>query len=196
MTIVYVRYIKILTLLRGFRVKIAIFFTTPLSLNSQKRLEHKEKETKYRKNEQKPRSHVRIDILKYIERGLMSKVENGVLKRYLKYLPSDKFKIRRIFLVQKCRMLSEKISRRAFSKNSVQKKEKSWCFFNGVEVAEGYHGTMCRWQTNEQVFTRVKKINSHPMVFSSNPATSTWKRTGIWNEVHDRLPGRYGCTHA
>ena len=31
----------------------------------------------------------------------MSKVENGVLKRYLKYLPSDEFKTRRIFLVEK-----------------------------------------------------------------------------------------------
>lgn len=80
-------------------------------------------------------------------------------------------------------MLSEKTSRRAFLKNSVQKKEQSWCFFNsvdsrpnrkkgffdsifiirrGVEVAEGYYGTMCRWQTNEQVFTRVKKINLAP----------------------------------
>ena len=108
-------------------------------------------------------------------------------------------------------MLSEKISRRAFSKNSVQKKGKSWCFFfnsvdsrsnrenglfdsifiipRGVEVAEGYHGTMCRWQTNEQVFTRVKN-QSHPMVFSFNPATSTWKGTGICNEVHNRLPGQ------
>lgn len=24
-------------------------------------------------------------------------------------------------------------------------------------VTEGYHGTMCMWQTNEQVFTRVRK---------------------------------------
>ena len=31
----------------------------------------------------------------------MSKVENGVLKRYLKYLQSDEFKTRRIFLVEK-----------------------------------------------------------------------------------------------
>ena len=31
----------------------------------------------------------------------MSKVENGVIKRYLKYLQSDEFKTRRIFLVEK-----------------------------------------------------------------------------------------------
>ena len=50
---------QILTLLRGFRDKIANFFTTPLSHNSQKRLEHKENQTKYRKMTRKPRSHVR-----------------------------------------------------------------------------------------------------------------------------------------
>ena len=38
------------------------FFTTPLSRNSQKRLKHKENQTKYRKMTRKPRSHVRILI--------------------------------------------------------------------------------------------------------------------------------------
>ena len=36
------------------------FFTTPSSRYSQKRLEHKENQTKYRKMTRKPRSHVRI----------------------------------------------------------------------------------------------------------------------------------------
>ena len=35
---------------------------TPLSHNSQKRLEHRENQTKYRKMTRKPRSHVRILI--------------------------------------------------------------------------------------------------------------------------------------
>ena len=35
------------------------FFTTPLSRNSQKRFEHKEDQTKYRKMIRKPRRHVR-----------------------------------------------------------------------------------------------------------------------------------------
>ena len=38
------------------------FFTTPLSHNSQKRLEHKENQTEYRKTTRKSRSHVRILI--------------------------------------------------------------------------------------------------------------------------------------
>ena len=36
------------------------FYRSPLSDNSQKRLEHKEKQTKYRKMTRKPRIHVRI----------------------------------------------------------------------------------------------------------------------------------------
>ena len=47
---------------RGFRVKIANFLTTPLSRNSQKRLEHKENQTKYRKMTRKSRSSSRILI--------------------------------------------------------------------------------------------------------------------------------------
>ena len=46
----------------GFRVKIANFLTTPLSRNSQKRLEHKENQTKYRKMTRKSRSSSRILI--------------------------------------------------------------------------------------------------------------------------------------
>ena len=38
------------------------YFKTPLSRNSQKRSEHKENQTKYRKMTWKPRSHVRILI--------------------------------------------------------------------------------------------------------------------------------------
>ena len=39
------------------------FFMTPLSCNSQKRLDHKENKTKYRKKmTRKPRSHVRISL--------------------------------------------------------------------------------------------------------------------------------------
>ena len=45
----HVRYINIQAWLRGFRVKIAIFFKFLLSLNSQKRLEHKVNNTKYRR---------------------------------------------------------------------------------------------------------------------------------------------------
>ena len=45
--------------LKGQNCKI---FTTPLSCNSQKRLEHKENPTKYRKMARKPRRHVRILI--------------------------------------------------------------------------------------------------------------------------------------
>ena len=112
------------------------------------------------------------------------------------------------FWSKKCRMLSEKISRRAFSKNSVQKKEQSCCFFNSMDsrpnqnsgffdsifiirrgVTEGYHGTMCRWQTNEQVFTRVKKINPAPLYSRQTLLPPDWTRTGIWNEIYDRLPG-------
>ena len=61
--IAHIRYIKILTWLRGFRAKIVNFSrSTLLSRNSQKRLEHKENQTKYRKMTRKPRSHVRILI--------------------------------------------------------------------------------------------------------------------------------------
>ena len=42
---------------------------TPSSRNSQKRLEHKENQTKYRNMTIKPRSHVRV---LYIERGLLT----------------------------------------------------------------------------------------------------------------------------
>ena len=48
--------------LRGLRVKTAVFFTIPLSRNSQERFEHKEHQTKYRKMTRKPRSHVRFLI--------------------------------------------------------------------------------------------------------------------------------------
>ena len=46
LSIAHVRYIKILTWLWGFRVKNCKFFKTPLSRNSQKRLEHKVNQTK------------------------------------------------------------------------------------------------------------------------------------------------------
>ena len=72
-TTAHVRYIKILTWLRGFRVKITNFSRHPLSRNSQKRLEHKENQTKYRKMTRKPRSHVRI-LKQYIEGGLLTVV--------------------------------------------------------------------------------------------------------------------------
>ena len=44
----HVRYINILTWVRGSRVKIVIFLKFLLSLNSQKSLEYKENNTKYR----------------------------------------------------------------------------------------------------------------------------------------------------
>ena len=56
-------------------------------------------------------------------------------------------------------------------------------------VTERYHGTMCRWQTNEQVFTRVKKINPAPLYSRQTLLPPDWTRTGIWNEIYDRLPG-------
>ena len=78
--IAHVQYIKILTWAWGLLViflysfwfslcsslsgnsetKNCKFSTTQLSSNSQKRLEHKKKQTKYRKMTRKPRSHVRI----------------------------------------------------------------------------------------------------------------------------------------
>ena len=58
----HVRYINILTWLRGFWVKNCKFLKFLLSLNSQKRLEYKENNTKYRSLTRKPRSHVRILI--------------------------------------------------------------------------------------------------------------------------------------
>ena len=61
-TIGHVRYINILTWLRGLRVKIVNFLKFLLSLNSQKRLGYKENNTKYRSLTRKPRSHVRILI--------------------------------------------------------------------------------------------------------------------------------------
>ena len=117
LTIAHVRYIKILTLLPGFRVKIAIFSRLHCLAIP------KEKETKQRKMTRKPRSHVRILI--YRTHGLMSKVENGVLKRYLKYLPSDKFKTRRIFLVEKVQNASrENIPKSIFEKFRPEEREK------------------------------------------------------------------------
>ena len=71
-TTAHVRYIKILTWLRGLRVKITIF-SHPLSRNSQKRLEHKGNKTKCRKMTRKPRSHVSI-LKQYIEGGLLTVV--------------------------------------------------------------------------------------------------------------------------
>ena len=73
--IAHVWYIKILTWLRGFRVKIANFFTTPLSCNSQKRLEDKENQTQ--KKHTKPNKEKWSESLGvmlefwYIERGLL-----------------------------------------------------------------------------------------------------------------------------
>ena len=157
----------------------------------------------------KTRSQV---IILIIEHGFMSKVENGVLKRYLKYLPSDKFKTLRIFLVDKVQnAFRENIPKSIFEKFRPEEREKLVFFsivwtvgltermdflipylLSGVVWCGG--GRRVSWddvqvEMNEQVFTRVKN-QSHPMVFSSNPATSTWKGTGIWNEVHDRLPGQ------
>ena len=51
-SITHVRTEKNLIRLRGFRDKIAVFFTTPLSCNSQKRLEHRENH-QILKNDQK-----------------------------------------------------------------------------------------------------------------------------------------------
>ena len=49
------------------------FFTTPLSRNSQKRLEHKENQIKYRKMTRKPRSRVRFcNISNVGKSGLLS----------------------------------------------------------------------------------------------------------------------------
>ena len=56
----HVRPIKILRWLRGFRVKIAHFLRLPH--NSQKRLEYKANQTKYRKMTRTPRSRVGILI--------------------------------------------------------------------------------------------------------------------------------------
>ena len=67
----HIRYIEIPTWLCGFRVKIAIFFKTPVSCNSQKRFEHKGNQTKYRKMTRKPRSHVIILI--YLMCGFQSR---------------------------------------------------------------------------------------------------------------------------
>ena len=55
--IAHVQHIKILSWLRGFRVKIIKFFKTP-----QRRLYRKEKHIKYWKMTRKPRSHVGILI--------------------------------------------------------------------------------------------------------------------------------------
>ena len=54
--------IKILTWLWGFRVTIGLFSPLLLSRNSQKRLEHKENQTKYVELSRKPRGHVKILI--------------------------------------------------------------------------------------------------------------------------------------
>ena len=70
-TTAHVRYIKILTWLRGFRVKITNFSRHPLSRNSQKRLERKENKTNCRKVTRKPGSHV-IILKQYIEGGLLT----------------------------------------------------------------------------------------------------------------------------
>ena len=64
----HVRYIKILTLftylawLPGLGSKLQIFHYSILSTNSQKRIKHKENQTKYIKMTRKPRSHDRILI--------------------------------------------------------------------------------------------------------------------------------------
>ena len=60
-TIAHVRYIKIL-ILRCFIRLNCKFFTTPLSRNSRKRLEHKPNQTKYRNMTRKPRSRIKILI--------------------------------------------------------------------------------------------------------------------------------------
>ena len=70
LTLGYVRYIKILTLPRGIRVKIAFFFTTPSSRNSQKRSTNE-----ILKMTRKSRSHVRILIYRtwaYVQSGKWS----------------------------------------------------------------------------------------------------------------------------
>ena len=95
-----------------------------------------------------------------------------------------------------------------FRKIPSRRKSKAAVFFNSMDsrpnqksgffdsifiirrgVTEGYHGTMCRWQTNEQVFTRVKKINPAPLYSRQTLLPPDWTRTGIWNEIYDRLPG-------
>ena len=64
----HVRYIKILTLftyltwLPGLGSKLQIFHYSIMSTNSQKRIKHKENQTKYVKMTRKPRIHVRILI--------------------------------------------------------------------------------------------------------------------------------------
>ena len=61
----HLRYIKILTCLRGIRVKIRNFHDSIFAQFPEKRLDHKEKETKYRKMTRKAQSHVRILKCKY-----------------------------------------------------------------------------------------------------------------------------------
>ena len=68
LTIGYVRYVKILTLPRGIRVKIAFFFTTPSS-------RFPEETNQILKMTRKPRSHVRILIYRtwaYVQSGKWS----------------------------------------------------------------------------------------------------------------------------
>ena len=61
----HLRYIKILTCLRGIRVKIRNFHDSIVAQFPEKILEHKENQTKYRKMTRKPQSHVRILKRKY-----------------------------------------------------------------------------------------------------------------------------------
>ena len=61
--IAHVRYFKILTWLRGFRVKVANFHDSIISqFPEETRAQRKPNLTKYRKMTRKPRSHVRILI--------------------------------------------------------------------------------------------------------------------------------------
>ena len=60
-TIVHVRYSK------GFRDKIARFFTAPLSRKTQRRLEHKDNQTSFINMTRKPQSHVNISNVSYID---------------------------------------------------------------------------------------------------------------------------------
>ena len=74
LTIVHVRYIKILTLLRGFRVN---FFHDSIvwQFPEETCIEHKENHTKYRNMTRKPRSHARILIYRtwaYVQSGKWS----------------------------------------------------------------------------------------------------------------------------
>ena len=92
----HVRYINILTLLQGFRVKIVnVKSQVLLSLNSQKRLGYKpqKKNTKYRCLFWKSRSHVRTLIL-----GFHTTLENTKIKNF-EFSPSSSKRLLNIYLL-------------------------------------------------------------------------------------------------